>query len=369
MGMGISGGEEGARKGPALMPGGPREGFERIEPIIKAVAAQTASGPCTTYIGPDGSGNFVKMVHNGIEYGDMQLISEAYAILKTVGKLSNAELAQVFAEWNKGELDSFLIEITSHILAKKDEDVYTNAVPAVLVKTDASKYLVDVVLDKTGNKGTGKMTMKEAADSSIAVGTMSAALDARFIAFDKDARVRMAQEFPSTIRVPAINRQDLVNDVRAALYASKVCSYAQGLNLIKSASAQYDWNVNLGECARIWTGGCIIRAKFLARITSAFQKDANLLNLLIDPEFKQEVKDREMSWRRTVSMCAAVGLPIPSMYASLAYFDQYRCAELDGASLVQCQRDYFGSHTFERKDKPRGEAFHCKWSDAHVIAQ
>jgi 6-phosphogluconate dehydrogenase len=193
-------------------------------------------------------------------------------------------------------------------------------------------------------------------------------LDARFIAFDKDARLRMASEFPSSVKIPAINRQDLINDVRAALYASKVCSYAQGMNLIKAASKEFNWNVNLGECARIWTGGCIIRAKFLARITSAFAKDANLLNLLVDPEFKQEVKDREMSWRRTVSMCAAVGLPIPSMMASLAYFDQYRTADLDGASLVQCQRDYFGSHTFERKDKPRGEAFHCKWTDAHVIS-
>jgi len=370
MGMGISGGEEGARNGPALMPGGPREGYDRIEPIIKSVAAQTSFGACTTYIGPDGSGNYVKMVHNGIEYGDMQLISEAYVILKTVGECSNDELSKIFTEWNKGELDSFLIEITAKILAKKDTDVYTNEVPAKLLEgTDKSKNLVEVVLDTTGNKGTGKMTMKEAADTSIAVGTMSAALDARFIAHDKDTRVMMSKDFPLTGNMPKVDKTQLIKDVRYALYASKICSYAQGWNLIKAASKEFNWGINLGECARIFSGGCIIRAKFLQRITSAYQKNPNLINLLIDPEFKTEIKEREMSWRRVVSLSAAVGLPIPSMYASLAYFDQYRRADLDGASLVQCQRDFFGSHTFERKDKPRGVAFHCKWTDAHAIAE
>jgi len=370
VGSGVSGGEEGARNGPALMPGGPREGFDRIAPIIKAVAAQTASGPCTTYIGPDGSGNYVKMVHNGIEYGDMQLISEAYTILKTVGEINNEEMSKIFADWNKGELDSFLIEITSKILAKKDVDVYTNETPAKLLEgTDKNKHLVDQVLDKTGNKGTGKMTMKEAADSSIAVGTMGAALDARFIAFDKDTRVLMSKEFPSHGPLPKVDKTQLIKDVRYALYASKICSYAQGWNLIKAASKEFTWDINLGECARIFQGGCIIRAKFLQRITNAYQKNSNLINLLVDPEFKAEIKEREMSWRRVVSLCAAVGLPIPSMYASLAYFDQYRRADLDGASLVQCQRDFFGSHTFERKDKPRGVFYHCKWTDAHVIAE
>lgn len=370
MGMGISGGEEGARNGPSLMPGGPREGYDRIEAIIKAVAAQTASGPCTTYLGPEGAGNMVKMVHNGIEYGDMQLISEAYSILKTVGGLSNDELSKIFGDWNKGELDSFLIEITSKILGKKDVDVYTNEVPAKLLSgTDPTKNLVDLILDKTGNKGTGKMTMKEAADMSVAVGTMSAALDARFIAYDKDTRVAMAKEYPVDLQIPKIDKDQLIKDVRYALYASKVCSYAQGLNLIKAISNEYNWSVNLGECARIWTGGCIIRAKFLNRITSAFQKNPTLINLLMDPEFKVEIKEREMSWRRIVSLSAAVGLPIPSMYASLAYFDQYRRESLEGASLVQGQRDYFGSHTFERKDKPRGQSYHCKWTDAHSIAE
>jgi 6-phosphogluconate dehydrogenase len=369
MGMGISGGEEGARHGPSLMPGGPKEGFNRIEPIIKAVAAQVADGPCTTYIGPDGAGNYVKMVHNGIEYGDMQLISEAYMILKQVGGFSNTELANIFAEWNKGELDSFLIEITSLILAKKDVDVYTTDTPAKLHKSpDPTKSLVDLVLDKTGNKGTGKMTMKEAADTSIAVGTMSAALDARFIAYDKDARVKMAELFPG-LKLPTIDKNQLVADVRAALYASKIMSYAQGMNLIKAASTERNWGVNLGECARIWQGGCIIRAKFLKRITDAYRKDAKLTNLILDPDFMKEIKEREMSWRRVASLCTAVGIPVPSMLASLSYFDQYRRADLEGASLVQCQRDFFGSHTFERKDMPRGVAFHCKWTSAHAIAE
>ncbi|KAH9258320.1 6-phosphogluconate dehydrogenase (decarboxylating) [Batrachochytrium salamandrivorans] len=371
MGMGISGGEEGARKGPALMPGGPKEAYDRIAPIITAVAAQTSTGACTTYIGPDGSGNYVKMVHNGIEYGDMQLISEAYTILKSVGGLSNQEIAEVFDDWNKGELDSFLVEITAKILAKKDEDVYTNEVPAKLfTKGDKTKSLVDFVLDKTGNKGTGKMTMKEAADTSIACSTMSSALDARFIAFDKDVRVLMAKEYPPLAQaMPKVDKAQLVKDVRYALYASKVCSYAQGWNLMKAASKEFNWNVDLADCARIFTGGCIIRAKFLHRITAAYKKNPELASLLVDPDFKAEIKEREQSWRRVVSLCAAVGLPIPSMYASLAYFDQYRRADLDGASLVQCQRDYFGSHTFERKDQPRGVAFHCKWTDGHAIAE
>jgi 6-phosphogluconate dehydrogenase len=220
----------------------------------------------------------------------MQLISEAYTILKTVGECSNDEMSKIFADWNKGELDSFLIEITSKILAKKDEDVYTNEVPAKLVPTDKSKHLVDQVLDKTGNKGTGKMTIKEAAESSIPVGTMASALDARFIAADKDVRVMMSKEFPSAGPLPKVDKQQLIKDVRYALYASKICSYAQGWNLIRSASKEYNWDVNLGECARIFQGGCIIRAKFLQRITNAYQKNANLVNLLVDPEFKAEIK-------------------------------------------------------------------------------
>ena len=368
MGMGISGGEEGARRGPSLMPGGPREGFDRIEPILKAVAAQVPDGPCTAYMGPGGAGNYIKMVHNGIEYGDMQLISEAYVLLRQVGGYSNAELAAIFADWNKGELDSFLIEITSIILAKRDEDVYTTDVPAKLVKTDPTKHIVDLVLDKTGNKGTGKMTIKEAADTSIAAGSMSSALDARFIAFDKDARVKISAEFPG-VRIPDVDKAQLVADVRAALYVSKIMSYAQGLNLIRAASQQFGWGVDLGECARIWQGGCIIRAKFLKRITAAYRRDPNLINLFMDVDFAREVKERQESWRRVSALAIASGIPAPSMLASLSYFDQYRRGHLEGASLIQCQRDFFGSHTVERFDKPRGEAFHVKWTSAHAVAE
>jgi len=364
MGMGVSGGEEGARKGPSLMPGGPKEGYDLIKPIIEKCAAQTDSGPCTTYIGGPGAGNYVKMVHNGIEYGDMQLISEAYTVLKTVGGLTNGELSKVFAEWNTQELDSYLIEITSLILAKKDEDLF-NVQKKEKVTPDDSKYLVDRVLDRTGNKGTGKMTLKEGADRAVACSTMGAALDARFIAFDKDARATMAPLLDGPTQMPEIDKEQLIEDVRNALYCSKICSYAQGMNLIKTASDEENWGVDLGECARIWKGGCIIRAKLLDKIKKAYERDANLVNLLVDVDFKSEMATQQKSWRRIVSLSAAVGLPTPSMYSSLAYFDSYRRETLVGASLVQAQRDFFGSHTFELKDKPRGEFFHCKWTNEH----
>jgi len=362
--MGVSGGEEGARNGPSLMPGGPREGFDLIKPIIEKVAAQTDSGPCTTYIGGDGSGNYVKMAHNGLEYMDMQAIGEAYTILKSVGGFSNDELAQVFTDWNSAELDSFLIEITSIILGKKDVDVF-NVATHKRLPADESRTLVDMVLDRTGNKGTGKMTVKEGADRAVAVGGISAALDARFIAFDKDARTEMAPLLDGPTQVPEVDKEQLIDDVRNALYCTKVCAYAQGMNLIRAASDEFDWGVNLGECARIWKGGCIIRAKFLDRIKSAYDKNPNLVSLLVDPGFKDEMAVKQKSWRRVVSLSAAAGIPIPSMYASLAYFDQYRRETLMSASLVQAQRDFFGSHTFERMDKPRGEMYHCKWTDAH----
>eukprot|EP00924_Labyrinthula_sp_SR-Ha-C_P015893 snap_masked-scaffold_4-processed-gene-12.28-mRNA-1 protein AED:0.00 eAED:0.00 QI:0/-1/0/1/-1/1/1/0/495 len=368
MAMGVSGGEEGARNGPSLMPGGAREGYDAIEPIIKKCAAQTSSGSCTTYIGGDGSGNYVKMVHNGIEYGDMQLIAEAYTILKTVGGFSNDELANIFQDWNNGELDSFLIEITAKIFAKRDTDVYTSAVDnAQLLQTDDSKFLVDMILDRTGNKGTGKMTIKEGADRAVAVGTMAGALDARFISFDKESREKIAPQISGPTKMPEVDKVQLVEDVRRALYASKICSYAQGMNLIRQASDEFDWGVDLGECARIWTGGCIIRAKFLNVIKSAYDADPKLVNLLVDPQFKREISQGQAAWRRVVTLCAASGIPVPSMYASLAYFDQYRRGTLIGSSLVQAQRDFFGSHTFERKDQPAGKKFHCKWTDAHAI--
>ena len=367
MAMGVSGGEEGARHGPSLMPGGPREGFDLIKPIIEKCAAQTDSGPCTTYIGGVGSGNYVKMVHNGIEYGDMQLIAEAYTVLRVIGQLENEELSNIFADWNSAELDSFLIEITAKILAKKDTDVFTTETPAKRVKTDDSKYLVDAIKDRTGNKGTGKMTIKEGADRAVAVGTMAGALDARFISYDKEARAKIAPLVDGPSSMPKVEKEQLIEDVKNALYASKICSYAQGMNLIREASNEFEWGVNLGECARIWKGGCIIRAKFLDRIKAAYDKDAELVNLIIDPDFKDEIAVRQRSWRRVVTLCAAAGIAIPSMYSSLAYFDQYRRETLMGASLVQAQRDFFGSHTFERKDMPG--SFHCKWTDAHAIQE
>lgn len=363
--MGISGGEEGARTGPALMPGGPKAAFDALEPIITKVSAQTDSGPCTTYIGTSGSGNYVKMVHNGIEYGDMQLIAEAAELLRVVGGMSNQELADVFDEWNKGKLQSFLIEITAKILAKKDVDVYNLENPPQMLEKDEGGFLVDKVLDKTGNKGTGKMTIKEGADQAVPCGTMAAALDMRFISFDKKNRVAMSEKLKGEVNIPKVDKAQLIKDVEAALYCSKICSYAQGMNLIRDASNKFGWGVDLGECARIWKGGCIIRAQFLDRIKAAYDKDAALPSLLIDPGFMQEIMDGQASWRRVVGMAAQSGIPAPSMFASLGYFDAYRCANLNSASLVQAQRDFFGSHTFERKDKPSGEFFHCKWTPAH----
>jgi 6-phosphogluconate dehydrogenase len=252
MGMGVSGGEEGARNGPSLMPGGPREAYDLVQPILTAIAAKTDSGPCVTWVGELGSGNYVKMVHNGIEYGDMQLIAESYDILKTVGGLSNDELQAVFAEWNRGELDSFLIEITAQIFRKKEED-------------GSGRYVVDAILDKTGMKGTGKMTIQEAAERSIAAPTMAAALDARFLSGLKEERVEAAKVLSGPADLPKVDRAQLIDDVRQALYAAKICSYAQGMNLIREAAKQLKWTIDLGECARIWKGGCIIRAKVGAR--------------------------------------------------------------------------------------------------------
>jgi len=365
MAMGISGGEEGARNGPSLMPGGPKEGFDILEPIITKSAAQTDSGSCTAYLGGDGAGNYVKMVHNGIEYGDMQLIAEAYEILKSLGGFNNEELADIFEEWNKGILDSFLIEITGKILRKKDDLVY-DAKGKQLDAVDA--YLVDNILDRTGNKGTGKMTIMEGANKSSAVSTMAAALDMRFISFDKDNREKLSKLIEGPTSFPQVDKEQLKKDVEGALYCSKICSYAQGMNLIRTASDQYKWNVNLGECARIWTGGCIIRAAFLKTIKAAYDKDANLPSLLVDPTFREQMQERQSSWRNVVALSAEAGLPTPALYASLGYFDAYRRAELNTSSLVQAQRDFFGSHTFERKDKEQGVFFHCKWTDKHAIA-
>nr|CAB3466738.1 unnamed protein product [Digitaria exilis] len=339
LGMGVSGGEEGARNGPSLMPGGSFEAYKYIEDIVLKVAAQVPdSGPCVTYVGKGGSGNFVKMVHNGIEYGDMQLIAEAYDVLKSVGKLTNSELHQVFSEWNKGELLSFLIEITADIFSIKDDQ--------------GDGYLVDKVLDKTGMKGTGKWTVQQAAELSVAAPTIEASLDSRFLSGLKDERVEASKIFQGDYSTGLpVDKAQLIEDVRQALYASKICSYAQGMNIIKAKSSEKGWDLNLGELARIWKGGCIIRAIFLDRIKKAYDRNPNLANLLVDPEFAHEIMDRQAAWRRVVCLAIDNGVSTPGMSASLAYFDSYRRDRLP-ANLVQAQRDYFGAHTYERVDMP-----------------
>lgn len=351
MGMGVSGGEEGARRGPSMMPGGSPEAYTHIKAIVEKVSAQVDDGPCVTYIGEGGAGNYVKMVHNGIEYGDMQLISEAYDILKTLGGLTNEELAAVFAEWNQGELASFLVEITAIILAKKDDQ--------------GSGFLVDKIVDQTGSKGTGKWTVQQAADLSVAAPTITSSLDGRYMSAIKPERVEAAKVFeglglkaPSAI--PGVSKAELVADVRAALYASKMCSYAQGLNIIRAKSEEKKWGINLGGLARIWRGGCIIRAVFLGEITKAYTRNHALPNLLVDPEFAANIAQRDAAWRRVVGLAVQHGVPTPGFSASLSYFDTYRRARLP-ANLVQAQRDFFGSHTYQRTDKEGW--FHTVWDE------
>jgi len=355
LGMGVSGGEEGARNGPSMMPGGAKDAYSHLEPIVSKVAAQVNDGPCVTYIGPGGSGNYVKMVHNGIEYGDMQLISECYDFLKNIGGLTNEELAKTFDTWNKGELDSFLVEITAKIFEKKDD------------QEGGSGHLVDKILDKTGMKGTGKWTVQQAADLSIAAPVIASSLDARFISGLKDNRVEASAFFDKLgLKAPAApatlsgeEKKALVADVAAAMYCAKICSYAQGMCLIKAKSDEQNWDINLGGLARIWKGGCIIRAGFLDRIRGAFVSNPALPNLLVDPGFGKDLVDRHAAWRRVVSKAVSAGVSMPAMTCALAYFDAYRRAS-SPANLVQAQRDFFGSHTFERIDKPG--KFHAIWS-------
>ncbi|XP_047971013.1 6-phosphogluconate dehydrogenase, decarboxylating 3, chloroplastic-like [Salvia hispanica] len=352
LGMGVSGGEDGARYGPSLMPGGSHRAYLNIHNILDKVAAQVDDGPCVTYIGEGGSGNFVKMVHNGIEYGDMQLISEAYDVLKNVGGLGNDELAEIFGEWNRGELESFLIEITSDIFKVEDHE-------------SGKGHLVDKILDKTGMKGTGKWTVQQAAELSIAAPTIAASLDSRYMSGLKDERQAASEIFrkegltEEINNVGGVDKKKLVDDVRQALYASKICSYAQGMNLLRAKSLEKGWGLNLGELARIWKGGCIIRAVFLDRIKQAYQRNTGLANLLVDPEFAREMVQRQAAWRRVVGLAIQKGVSVPGMSASLQYFDTYRRGRLP-ANLVQAQRDYFGAHTYERVDRPG--AYHTEWS-------
>ena len=348
VGCGVSGGEEGALKGPSLMPGGTRESFEIIAPIFRKIAAQVDGEPCCRYMGPDGAGHYVKMVHNGIEYGDMQLICEAYAILKDVLGLESPKLADIFTEWNKGELNSYLIEITSQIFHKIDPDT--------------GKALVDVILDKAGQKGTGLWTLQSAIAQSVVISTINAAVEARVISSRKDERVNASKILPQPkVTKFSGDQKALIDSVRDALYASKIVSYAQGMELLGAASQQYKWNLNFGDIATIWRGGCIIRAKFLNRIVEAYKRDAGLHNLLLDSFFTDVIAKTQNNWRVAVSAGVSHAVPLPAFGASLSYFDSYRSARLP-SNLLQAQRDFFGAHTYERIDKPG--VFHTEWMES-----
>src|SRR5258707_7242101 len=348
MGIGVSGGEEGALKGPSMMPGGSETAWRIVAPICQKIAAQVDGEPCCRYMGPDGAGHYVKMVHNGIEYGDMQLICEAYAILKNVVGMNDKELADTFTEWNKGELDSYLIDITSQIFRKIDPET--------------GKPLVDVILDKAGQKGTGMWTLQSAIAQSVVISTINAAVEARVISSRKEERVAASIVLlqPQRKKFTA-DRNKLVDAVRNALYASKIVSYAQGMELLGAASKQYNWNLNFGDIATIWRGGCIIRAKFLNRIVDAYKRDPTLHNLLLDSYFTDIIKNAQDNWRIAVAAAVEQGVAVPAFSASLAYFDSYRSARLP-SNLLQAQRDFFGAHTYERVDKPG--VFHTEWMES-----
>ena len=346
-GVGVSGGEEGALKGPSIMPGGSREGWESLAPIYTKIAAVAEGEPCCRYMGPDGAGHYVKMVHNGIEYGDMQLICEAYAILKATINPSAEEFHQIFSTWNQGELDSFLIEITANIFTKKDPET--------------GKPLVDVILDKAGQKGTGKWTVGHATEMGVPLSVIGSAVEARILSSLKDERVAAAKVLTGPSPAPyAGSREELINAVRDALYASKIISYAQGMVQLGKASELYNWNLNFEDIASIWRGGCIIRARFLNRITEAYRKNPGLKNLVLDPFFSDILLRTQASWRKAVQTAIEYGVAVPAFSAALSYFDSYRTERLP-ANLLQAQRDYFGAHTYERIDKPAGEFFHTEW--------
>jgi 6-phosphogluconate dehydrogenase len=349
VGMGVSGGEEGALKGPSLMPGGPRASWEIIAPIFRKIAAQVDGEPCCRYMGPDGAGHYVKMVHNGIEYGDMQLICEAYAILKDVLGLGASELGDIFDDWYKGELNSYLIEITAKIFRKIDPDT--------------GKPLVDVILDKAGQKGTGMWTLQSAIQQSVVISTINAAVEERVISSRKEERVAASKILPQPKpKKFGGDRKQLIDAVGNALYASKIVSYAQGMELLGAASKQYNWNLNFGDIATIWRGGCIIRAIFLNRIVEAYGRDPNLHNLLLDSYFTDIIAKTQDNWRVAVSTAAQHGVAVPAFSASLAYFDSYRQERLPH-NLLQAQRDFFGAHTYERVDKPG--VFHTEWMESN----
>ncbi len=365
VGSGVSGGEEGARFGPSLMPGGDRNAYAEIEPIWNAIAAKVddATGkplsgalpgkpiaggvPCSAYIGPNGAGHYVKMVHNGIEYGDMQMICEAYSLLRLAG-LSAEDCSRVFAKWNTGVLDSFLIEITADILQQKD--------PVT------GGPFVDAVLDAAGQKGTGKWTSVNALDMGVPAPTVAEAVFARFLSAVKEERVAASGLLRGPARESALHQEGFLDAVHDALYCSKICAYAQGFQLMRAAQAEYGWELPFGEIAQIWRGGCIIRARFLQKITEAYRNNPGLTNLLLDPYFASEIARCQPNWRRAVAVAAMEGIPVPTFYSALSYYDGYRSERLP-ANLLQAQRDYFGAHTYERVDQPRGKFFHLDWPE------
>jgi 6-phosphogluconate dehydrogenase len=350
IGMGVSGGEEGALKGPSLMPGGTKAAYDNLEPILVKIAAQVSDGPCVTYIGPGGAGHYVKMVHNGIEYGDMQLIAEAYDLLQNVLGLDSPEISQIFQDWDQtAELESFLIKITGNIFK--------------VIDPETDKALVEVIMDAAGQKGTGRWTVQSALELGIPIPTIIAAVNARIMSSFKTERVAAAAILTGPTAKFIGDKNIFINQVRDALYCSKICSYAQGMALLQAASKEYKFDLNLSKISQIWKGGCIIQAGFLGSIQSAFENQPDLPNLLLAPEFKQTILDRQSAWREVLSQAALLGIAVPAFSASLDYFDSYRRANLP-QNLTQAQRDYFGAHTYQRTDKPHNpDGYHTEWAD------
>lgn len=347
VGAGVSGGEEGARKGPAIMPGGPASTWNELRPVFEAIAAKVDGEPCVTHIGPGGAGHYVKMVHNGIEYGDMQLICEAYALFKAAG-MATDDMAGVFDRWNEGDLQSYLIQITAKALRQRDPET--------------AQPVVDLILDKAGQKGTGQWTLMNAAENAVVVSTINAAVEARVLSSMKAARVAASKVLQGPKPTISMAQRELVAKVHDALYASKVISYAQGLDLMQTMSAKKGWALDLAAIASIWRGGCIIRARFLNHITEAYRADPGLSNLMMAPFFTQLLNRSQLAWREVVALAVSQGIAVPAMSASLSYYDSYRTERLP-ANLLQAQRDFFGAHTYERVDKPAGEWFHTAWPE------
>lgn len=354
IGMGVSGGEEGALKGPSIMPGGQEDAYQLVAPILEKIAAKADNGePCVTYIGADGAGHYVKMVHNGIEYGDMQLIAESYDLMRNFLKMEVSEIAEVFQEWKEGELDSYLIDITADILTKHDPET--------------GKPMVDVILDRAGNKGTGKWTSQSALDLGVPLPLITESVFARFISALKTERVEASKYLPKPeMQVADVDRKEFVENIRKALYFSKIMSYAQGFSQLRFASEENSWNLQYGEIAKIWRAGCIIRAGFLQNITDAYEKNAELKNLLLDDYFMNITKEYQQAVREVVATAVRYGMPVPCLSSAIAYFDSYRSETLP-ANLIQAQRDYFGAHTYERTDKEG--TFHFEWDKEEELIQ